>query len=389
LDFSLTDEQKAYQKLVREFAQNEVAPYVAECDREEKPYPAHITKKMGQLGLLGGVVPEKYGGSGLDFTTLVVGIEEMSRVCVTMGSSMGRASGLVGSAILKYGTEEQKQKYLVPMAKGEIIGGTGVTEPHSGTDVPAMRTTAVKQGNEYILNGSKIWISGIGSAKWFLTFAVTDKNQGKKGITAFIVDTDSPGFSTKLIHNKFGFRSSQVGELIFEDCRVPVENSVGEEGEGLKVAMAAVENGRLVVASRAVGLAQACLDESVRYAKERVVFNQPIGNYQLVQSKITDMAVGVESARFLTYRLAWMRDKGVTRARKEAGMAKMHAADVAMRSAVDAMQIFGAYSCSDEYNVGRYMRNAKILQIVEGNNDLQRALIAEYELGIRSDEIRK
>jgi alkylation response protein AidB-like acyl-CoA dehydrogenase len=386
VDFSLSDEQIEYQKLVRNFALKEVLPHVAECDRDEKPYPSHITKKMGELGLLGGVIPTEYGGAELDFTTLVVGIEEMSRVCVTMGSSMGRASGLVGSSILKYGTEEQRRKYLIPMTKGEIIGGAGVTEPHSGTDVPAMKTTAKRVGDKYILNGSKIWISGIGSARWYLTFAVTDKSKGKKGITAFIVDVDSPGFSTKLITNKFGFRSSQVGELVFEDCEVPVSNRVGEEGEGLKVAMAAVENGRLVVASRALGLAQACLDESVQYAKERIVFDQPIGNYQLVQSKIADMAVGVEGARFLTYRLAWLRNKGVTRARKEAGMAKMYAADVAMRSATDAMQIFGAYSCSDEYNVGRYMRNAKILQIVEGNNDLQRALIAEYELGIRSDK---
>ncbi len=210
-----------------------MAPKMADCDREEK-YPSEIVAKMGELGWLGGVIPEEYGGAGLDFTTLVAGVEEISKVDVALGSVMGRASGLVGSALLQYGTEEQKKKYLVPLASGAIGGGTAVTEPHSGTDVAAMETTARREGDYYYLNGAKGWITGIGLVNWFLTFAVTDKSKGRKGITAFIVDVDSPGYSAKLYKNKMGFRLSQTGELIFEDCRVPASNVLGEEGQGLR-----------------------------------------------------------------------------------------------------------------------------------------------------------
>lgn len=384
MDFALTEEQKMFQQQVREFARKEVVPKVAEYDREER-FPSEIVAKMAELGWLGGVIPEEYGGAGIDYTTLVVGIEEISKVDVTLGSAMGRASGLVGSSLLQYGTEEQKQKYLVPLAKGTIGGGTAVTEPHSGTDVAAMETTARRDGDYYYLNGAKAWITGIGQVKWFLSFAVTDKSKGRRGITAFIIEVDSPGFSARLYKNKLGFRPSQTGELIFEDCRVPVANVVGEEGQGLRVAMCAVENGRLVVAARALGLAQSCLDEATEYAKNRVVFGRPIGQFQLVQSKIADMVIGIEGARFLTYRLAWMRDQGIKRARREAAIAKYYATEVAMRTATDAMQIFGAYGVSEEYNVGRYFRNAKVLQVVEGVNDIQKAMVAEYALGYRED----
>lgn len=384
MDFRLTDEQRMYTEMIREFAQKEVLPHVIEYDREER-YPLEIVQKMAALGLLGGVIPEQYGGAGIDYITLALGIEEMAKVCIHMGSVMGRASGLVGSAILKYGTEEQKKKYLVPLAKGERSGGTGVTEPHSGTDVAAMETTVRREGDHYILNGTKTWISGVEFASWFLTFATLDKKAGPKAICAFIVDRDSPGFSTRPFKNKVGFRPSSVGELIFEDCLIPKENLVGKEGEGLRVAMCAVTNGRLSVTARAVGLSQACLDASVKFAKERIVFGKPTATYQFVQGKIADMVVGMESARFLLYRLAFLKDQGVERARQEAAAAKYYSTEVALRSASDAVQIHGAYGCSEEYPVGRYFRDAKFLQIVEGHNDLQKVLIAEYALGYRQD----
>lgn len=384
MDFSLTEEQRQYQALVREFAEKEVAPHVRDYDREER-YPVEIIKKMAPLGFLGGTIPEEYGGAGIDHLTMALGIEEMSRVCIHMGSAMGRAAGLVGSGILQYGTEAQKRRYLVPLARGEVFAGTAVTEPHSGTDVAAMETTAVRKGDEYVLNGSKIWISGVGIAAWYLTFATLDKSKGAKGICAFIVEPTFPGFSERPIRNKLAFRPSQVGELIFQDCRVPAENLVGREGEGLKVALCAVENGRLSVACRAVGLAQACLDESARYARQRVVFGKRIAEYQLVQAKIADMVVGVESARYLTYRLAWLKTRGVRRARREASIAKLYATEIAFRAASDAVQIHGAYGASEEYNVGRYLRDAKFLQVVEGVNDIHRVLVAEYALGMRED----
>ncbi len=384
MDLSLTEEQRQYQALVREFAEKEVAPYVRDYDREER-YPVEIIRKMAPLGFIGGTIPEQYGGPGIDHLTMALGIEEMSRVCIHMGSAMGRASGLVGSGILQFGTEAQKRKYLVPVARGEVFAGTAVTEPHSGTDVAAMETSAARKGDEYVLNGAKIWISGVGVAEWYLTFATLDKTKGPKGICAFIVERGLSGFSERPIRNKLAFRPTQVGELIFQDCRVPAENLVGREGEGLKVALCAIENGRLSVACRAVGLTQACLDESVRYARQRIVFGKKIGEYQLVQAKIADMVLGVESARYLTYRLAWLKSRGVRRARREASIAKLHATEVAFRAAADAVQIHGAYGASEEYNVGRYLRDAKFLQIVEGVNDIHRVLVAEYALGMRED----
>jgi alkylation response protein AidB-like acyl-CoA dehydrogenase len=383
MDFALTKEQEMWREAVR-VAEREVVPAVAAYDRDER-YPVEVVKRMGLLGMLGGVIPQEYGGAGIDHVTLAVGIETMSRYCIHMGSAMGRPSGLVGSALLRFGSEEQKRKYLIPVAQGMSFGGTAVTEPRSGTDVAGTQTRAVRRADHYLLNGAKTWISGVGVADWFLTFATLDPALGPKGLCAFLVEVGSAGFSLHPIRDKVGFRPAAVGELVFEDCVVPRENRVGGEGEGLRVALSAVENGRLSVAARAVGLTQACLDESVRYATERVVGTTPIGRLQLVQAKIADMAVGLDTSRHLTYRLAWRRDQGVERARAEAAMAKLYATDVAMRSAVDAMQIFGAYGCSSEYPVGRYFRDAKFLQIVEGVNDIQRVLVAEYALGYRRD----
>ena len=383
MDFALNDQQRMYQELVREFARREVAPHVAEYDREER-YPTEIVKRAADLGLLGGVVPEEYGGAGLDYVTYAVGVEEMAKVCTTVASAMSRTSGLVGGAILQFGNDAHKRDYLGAMCRGESIGATAVTEPHSGSDVAAMETTARRDGDGYLINGAKIWISNLDVSDWFLTFATIERGS-KDAICAFIVPADTPGLSHRVFKNKVGIRASSTGELHFEDVRVPRENLVGEEGKGLRVALSAVENGRLAVSARAVGLAQACLDESVRYARERVVFGQAIGEYQLIKAKIAEMAVDVETARLLVWRLAWLRDRGVRRARREAALAKLHSTEIALKAAIEACQIFGAYSCSEEIPVGRFFRDAKFLQIVEGTNELQRLLIADYALGYRQD----
>ncbi|MBI3949768.1 MAG: acyl-CoA dehydrogenase family protein [Acidobacteria bacterium] len=383
MDFGLTEEQLQIKKAVREFALGEIAPHVTTYDEEER-FPVEIIKKAAQQGYMGGVVPVEYGGAGLDYTTYTLIIEEISRVCQVVGCALSFPSGLAGSAVLRYGTDEQKRKYLMPLAKGEAFAATGVTEPGSGTDVAAMRTTCRRDGKYYVLNGTKAWISFLDVCDWVLTFATLDRSLKHKSICAFIIDRNTPGMTFKPYKHKLGFRPICTGEVVLEDCRVPVENMIGKEGEGFKVAMCAVENGRLGVAARAVGMAQTCLDEAVKYAQERIVFDQPIGKFQLVQSMITDMVVGIESARYLTYRLAWLKDQGVEHARKEASVAKMVATDVALMAATNAVQIFGAYGCSGEYPVSRYFRDAKVFQIVEGQNQLHKAIIAEYTLGYRT-----
>jgi alkylation response protein AidB-like acyl-CoA dehydrogenase len=297
---------------------------------------------------------------------------------------MTLASGLVGSSIETYGTEEQKQRYLAPLARGERFGGAGVTEARSGTDVSDMDTTCRRDGDDYILNGAKMWISFLDVASWFLTFAHlgVDEGSGRKRICAFIVDADLPGVSVHPVNNKFGFRPIKTGELALEDVRVPRAALLGEEGRGFGVAMNAVENGRLGVASRATGLAQAAVDAMVAYARERIVFRAPIAKLQMVQEMIADSATSTDAARLLVLRLADLKDRGL-RARSEASMAKQFASDTAMNAALAAFQIHGAYGVSEDYPVGRYLRDAKVFQIVEGNNQLHRALISEGLTGLR------
>jgi len=383
MDFSLSAEQESLLELARDFSRREVAPHVADYDREER-FPIEIVRKAAALGLLGGVVAPEYGGAGLDFKTYAMLVEEVSRVCHVVGLSMTLASGLVGSSIEVFGTEQQKQRYLAPLARGEQFGGAGVTEARSGTDVSDMDTTARRDGDDYVLNGAKMWISFLDVASWFLTFAHlgVDEASGRKRICAFIVDADLPGVSVHPVHNKFGFRPIKTGELALEDVRVPREALLGEEGRGFGVAMNAVENGRLGVASRATGLAQAAVDAMVAYAKERIVFRAPIAKLQMVQEMIADSATATDAARLLVLRLADLKDRGL-RARAEASMAKQFASDAAMSAALAAFQIHGAYGVSEDYPVGRYLRDAKVFQIVEGNNQLHRALIAESLTGLR------
>jgi alkylation response protein AidB-like acyl-CoA dehydrogenase len=384
MDFELTEEQQMIKTMARDFREKEIDPYVAEYDKEER-FPVEIALKMGELGMLGGVIPEQYGGAAMTYMNLVVLIEEISRSCHILGATISFPSGLAGSSLLFYGSEEQKQKYLVPYAQGKIFAGAGVTEPHSGTDVAGMETVVVKKGDDYIVNGAKTWISFLEHASWFITFAQMDKSKGRRGICAFIIEPSWPGVSIRPFKNKVGYRPVSTGELFFEDVRVPKENLVGQEGQGFYVAMCSVENGRMAVASRALGVIQSCIDESLKYARDRVTFGQPIGRYQLIQNKITDMVIGLETSRFLTYKLAWLKDQGVQRAQFEASMAKLHATDVLMKTATDAVQIHGAYGCSDEYPVGRYFRDAKFFQMVEGTTELHRILVAEHALGYRKN----
>jgi alkylation response protein AidB-like acyl-CoA dehydrogenase len=383
MDFVLTHEQEQLVALARDFAKREIAPQVADYDREER-FPIELIKQAAGLGLMGGIVPEEYGGAGLDHKTYALIVEEVSRVCHIVGVAMTLASGLVGNSVEVFGTEEQKQRYLAPLARGEILGAAGVTEARSGTDVSDMDTTCRKDGSDYIINGAKMWISFLDVAEWFLTFAHlgVDERTGRKRICAFIVDRDLPGVDVAPLPNKFGFRPLKTGELVLDEVRVPAEALLGEESHGFAVAMNAVENGRLGVATRAVGLAQGAVDAAVGYSSERVVFQQPLARFQMVQKMLADAIVGTEAARLLVWRLADLKDRG-ERTRAHASMAKMYASDVAMQAATAAFQIHGAYGVSDEYPVGRYLRDAKVFQIVEGNNELHRALIAEGSTGIR------
>ena len=381
----MTAEQAELRRLAREFARNEIAPHVAAYDREER-FPVEIVRRAASLGLSGGIVPPELGGAGLDHVSYAMVIEEIARACHVVACALSLPSGLVGNSVLTFGSEDQKRDYLVPLARGETFAGAGVTEARSGTDVADMDTTYRRDGGDYVINGAKMWISFLDVASWFLTFAHrgVDDRTGRKRISAFIVDRDLPGVDVRPVRNKFGFRPLSTGELVLDEVRVSGDRLVGEEGRGMAVALNAVENGRLGVAARAVGLAQACVDVAVEYARERIVFRQPIGRFQMVQEMISDMICGTEAARLLTLRLAYLKDVGRA-GQSDASMAKMYASDVALKAATDAFQIHGAYGVSDEYPVQRYLREAKVFQIVEGNNQLHKALVAEAALGYRPE----
>ncbi|MEA2170761.1 MAG: butyryl-CoA dehydrogenase [Solirubrobacteraceae bacterium] len=377
----LENDTKAMVETVRDFARGRVLPGVIERDAAEE-FPRELVREAGALDLLGGIVPTEYGGLGLTNVAFSAILEEMSRVDHIVGLAMSFPSGLAGSGLLQFGTEEQKHRYLPDLCAGKTIASAGVTEPGSGTAVADMQTTCRRDGDHYIINGQKTWISLIDHCDWIVTFATLEKGGGRDKICAFIIPSDTPGVTRAPFKNKLGFRPAASGDVFLEDVAVPVENRLGEEGQGYGVAMSAVETGRLGVASRALGIAQDCLDRSVEYARERIVQGQEIGRFQLVQSMITDMVVGIEGARAMTRHYAELRDTG-DRARREASLAKMHASDVAMRSATDAVQIHGAYGAHEDYHVGRHFRDAKVFQIVEGQNQLHRSMIAEYALGYR------
>lgn len=374
MDFVLTPEEEDIRKMVREFAEKEVAPTAAERDEKEL-FPRDIFDKMGQLGLLGLPYPEEYGGAGSDFVSYSIAVEEISRVCGSTGIGLSVHVSLCSWPIFKYGTEEQKQKFLRPLAEGVQLGAFGLTEPNAGTDAAAGSSTAVKDGDSYILNGTKVFNTNGGEAGIYVIFAATDKAAGTKGLSAFIVEKGTPGFTFGKKEIKMGIRSAVQRELIFENCRVPAANLLGSEGQGFKIAMAALDGGRIGVASQAVGLGQGALEEAIKYAKQRIQFGKPIATFQGVNFMLAEMATKVEAARLLTYRAAYHKSHGLPYA-KEAAMAKMFASDAAMEVTTNAVQIFGGYGYSREYPVERMMRDAKITQIYEGTNQAQRMVIA-------------
>jgi glutaryl-CoA dehydrogenase (non-decarboxylating) len=384
VDFAETDEQHAIRDVVRRFAEKEIAPAYPEWDLEES-FPKSLNSRLAELGLLGGAMPARYGGSDLDFVTLAIVMEELGYFCPMAATVCGQPSCSLGRGLLVYGSEEQRQRYLRPTLEGRLVGATAVTEPHSGTDVlRRMETTARRDGSAYVLNGSKAWVSNIENADWFLTFATVDRSRGYKGVCAFVVERGFGGVTTQKYRNKVSSRTHVNGEFALSDVRVPAENLIGEEGAGYKVLAAGTEIGRLACAARAVGQLRACLDLSVRYARVRTTFGQPIGQYQLVQQKIAAMSVNLEAARLLTYRLAWLQDSGQQRLQKQAAAAKVFATDALMQAATDAMQIHGAYGCSGDVEIGRIWRDAKATQIYDGTNEILTVQIAEHELGYRT-----
>jgi butyryl-CoA dehydrogenase len=374
MQFKLTEEHEMIRKMVRDFAQNEVAPTAAERDEEER-FDREIFDKMAELGLTGIPWPEEYGGIGSDYLAYCIAIEELSRVCASTGVTLSAHTSLAGWPIYKFGSEEQKQKYLRPMAQGEKIGAYGLTEPSSGSDAGGMRTTAKLVGDEYIISGSKIFITNGGIADTYVVFALTDPKSKQKGTSAFIVEKDFPGFSVGKKEKKLGIRSSPTTEIIFDECRVPKENLLGKEGEGFKIAMMTLDGGRNGIAAQAVGIAQGALDAAVDYAKERVQFGKPISAQQGIGFKLADMATGVEASRLLTYQAAWLESEGFPYG-KESAMSKLFAGDTAMKVTTEAVQVFGGYGYTKDYPVERYMRDAKITQIYEGTQEIQKLVIS-------------
>ncbi|HDR3493132.1 acyl-CoA dehydrogenase [Bacillus wiedmannii] len=374
MHFKLSEEHEMIRKMVRDFAKNEVAPTAAERDEEER-FDRALFDQMAELGLTGIPWPEEYGGIGSDYLAYVIAIEELSRVCASTGVTLSAHTSLAGWPIFKFGTEEQKQKFLRPMAEGTKIGAYGLTEPSSGSDAGGMRTTAKRDGDHYILNGSKIFITNGGIADIYVVFALTDPESKQRGTSAFIVESDTPGFSVGKKESKLGIRSSPTTEIMFEDCRIPVENLLGEEGQGFKVAMQTLDGGRNGIAAQAVGIAQGALDASVDYARERHQFGKPIAAQQGIGFKLADMATDVEAARLLTYQAAWLESEGLPYG-KESAMSKVFAGDTAMKVTTEAVQVFGGYGYTKDYPVERYMRDAKITQIYEGTQEIQRLVIS-------------
>ncbi|EPY7701878.1 MULTISPECIES: acyl-CoA dehydrogenase AcdA [Bacillus cereus group] len=374
MHFKLSEEHEMIRKMVRDFAKNEVAPTAAERDEEER-FDRAIFDQMAELGLTGIPWPEEYGGIGSDYLAYVIAIEELSRVCASTGVTLSAHTSLAGWPIFKFGTEEQKQTFLRPMAEGKKIGAYGLTEPGSGSDAGGMKTIAKKDGDHYVLNGSKIFITNGGIADIYVVFALTDPESKQRGTSAFIVESDTPGFSVGKKESKLGIRSSPTTEIMFEDCRIPVENLLGEEGQGFKIAMQTLDGGRNGIAAQAVGIAQGALDASVEYARERHQFGKPIAAQQGIGFKLADMATDVEAARLLTYQAAWLESEGLPYG-KESAMSKVFAGDAAMKVTTEAVQVFGGYGYTKDYPVERYMRDAKITQIYEGTQEIQRLVIS-------------
>lgn len=374
MDFNTTDRQGLFLQMIREFAEKEVKPLAAEIDDQER-FPLETVEKMAKLGLMGIPVPKQYGGAGADNQMYTMAVEELSRVCATTGVVVSAHTSLCCAPILEHGTEAQKQKYLPKLASGEWIGAFGLTEPNAGTDASAQQTIAVKDGDHYVLNGSKIFITNAGYAHVYIIMAMTDKSKGTKGISAFIVEKNFPGFSIGKKEKKMGIRGSATCELIMENCIVPAENLLGQEGKGFGIAMKTLDGGRIGIASQALGIAQGAMDETVRYLKERKQFGRPLAKFQNMQFQLADMETRIQASRLLVRKAAFKKDSKQNYS-TDAAMAKLFAAETAMEMTTKAVQYHGGYGYTREYPVERMMRDAKITEIYEGTSEVQRMVIA-------------
>ena len=385
MDFTLTPEHLMVQKMVRDFAQKEVQPTIKDWDRMQQMNPDTLPR-MAALGILGICLPVKYGGQGFDYISLGLVCEELEAVDTSLRVVMSVHMGLNSLAVLQWGTEEQKQRFLVPQAKGEKVAMFGLTEPGVGSDVANMTSTARRDGSDYVINGEKMWISLATKAHHILWFAKTDPNarDPHEGITAFMIDTSLKGVTRGDLHDKLGVRAGSTGWVNCSNVRVPQENRLGEEGEGFKIAMSALDNGRYTVGSGAAGLIRAALEASVKYARERKTFGKEIGKHQLIQQKIAHMVQRYEIARLLYWRAGWMKNMGLRNTR-ETSLAKWYITDASFESANDAIQIHGAYGYSDEYDVERYLRNSRGAIIYEGTSEIHQLMQAGYALGYRED----
>ncbi|MCF6138939.1 acyl-CoA dehydrogenase [Pseudalkalibacillus berkeleyi] len=376
MNLRFTEEQEMMRKMVRDFAEAEIRPIVENMDETDE-FPREVIDKMGELGLMGIPIPEEYGGAGMDFTSYIIAINELSRVSATIGVILSVHTSVGTNPIYYFGTEEQKKKYVTKLASGEYLGAFGLTEPGAGSDAGGLKTKAVRKGDHYILNGSKVFITNAGEADVYIVFASTNPEEGSRGITAFIVDKNTPGFEVGKKEKKMGLNGSNTSELIFEDAKVPVENRLGEEGMGFKIAMSNLDAGRIGIAAQALGIAQAALEYSSGYAKERQQFGKPIGLQQGIGFKLADMGTEVEAAKLLTFKAANLKSTGKP-CGKDASMAKLFASSIATKSAIEAVQVHGGYGYTKEYPVERLFRDAKVCEIYEGTSEIQRLVISKH-----------
>jgi len=375
MELRFTEEQEMMRKMVRDFAKSEITPFIEKMEQGE--FPRQIIKKMGELGLMGIPVPEKYGGSEMDFISYIIAIHELSKVSATVGVILSVHTSVGTYPILYFGTDEQKNKYLPKLASGEYLGAFCLTEQSAGSDAGSLKTRAVKKGNEYVLNGSKVFITNGGEADVYIVFASTNPEAGSKGVSAFIVDKNTPGFVIGKDEKKMGLHGSRTVQLTFEDMRVPEGNLLGKEGEGFKIALANLEVGRIGIATQALGIAEAALEAAVDYAKERHQFGKPIAAQQGLGFKLADMATSVEAAKLLIYRAADLRAQGL-KCGFESSMAKLFASKTAVEVSTEAIQVFGGYGYTEDYPVERYFRDAKITEIYEGTSEIQRIVISKH-----------
>ncbi len=380
MDFHFTDEQNQLRRSVREFAEGEIAPHVMEWD-EVSHFPMEIMPKLADMGLLGIIFPEQYGGAGLGYIDYVIAIEELSRIDGSIGIIVAAHNSLCSNHIFKFGTEPQKQKYLVPLAHGKKIGAWSLTEPEAGSDAGGTRTTATRDSNHWVIKGAKTFTTNGHYADVCVAMAVTDKSKASHGISAFIIEKGTPGFKPGKKENKLGLRASDTSEVLFSDCRVPHENLLGAEGEGFIGSLKILDGGRISIAALALGMAQGALDASVKYAKQRKQFGQPISEFQAIQFKLADMATEVEAARLLVYQAAWLADRKDVRFTRESSMAKLFASEVAVRVANECVQIHGGYGFIKDYPAEKFYRDVKLCTIGEGTSEIQKLVIARQLLG--------